>query len=279
MRITGVESDCGCTVPEIQACVIPSFGDGFVDVRPTALAMGEKGNSIGVTTDSHATPVVVLRLRVIGTHTPPYFARVDENLIFRGDFTPEQSSEIHAITYENAASAPTSPRASCDLPYFEVTPASLILEKPGPLPGVVPRIYRFEAMVRGNLLKITSRATWWSRILGIPRASECSASTERWLLHNELPLPVLCSVVERWTTRWSRFSCFLASIRRTSMLTWANRRRSSPGPSYRRRSRPLRLHCQGQTGNRLQRFFSIIVRRKSTGDHLAIPVLVQGEGT
>lgn len=139
-----VQSSCGCATPKVEPTTIAPGEVGTVEVRAVPLQVGERMASVTLTTDSPASPEVILQLRIIGSRRPPFLARAGGELSFAG-YSPEtEVRKIHAFHIELKGSPPTPPLVKNDLPILEIGQATLEEEEPSVERGAVNREYVFE---------------------------------------------------------------------------------------------------------------------------------------
>jgi hypothetical protein len=81
IRIIGVESSCGCSTTKVTPDFLPPGQQGIVEVRATPFAVGERLLTVNLRTDSPLTPVVGLRLRILGWRSPPFLLQSGGDLI------------------------------------------------------------------------------------------------------------------------------------------------------------------------------------------------------
>lgn len=121
--------------------MVPPGGTAVVSVDPTPMQYGERHVAIDVRTDSPATPVVPLTLRIVGSQRPPFLLAVDGDLTFR-DPVAGDSREVAITTIELEGSR-ESPEIRCDPPFLQITPID-VQEKPRlDDPGAVLKVARY----------------------------------------------------------------------------------------------------------------------------------------
>lgn len=150
VRITAVESSCGCATPAVDPAVVAPGGSTNVDVRAAPMLAGERLATVTLKTDSIASPEVILRLRIVGSRRPPFMVEAAGELIFEGDDGAMGPRKITALTLELAASPPRPPEIKSTVPWLEIGPPSLAEEMPHTDPGTVTRKYHYEVAARGG---------------------------------------------------------------------------------------------------------------------------------
>ena len=145
VRIIAVETSCGCATPTVRPGVIPPGKTGTVEVRAAPLQVGEKVATFTLKTDSKSTPEVVLRLHVIGSRRPPFFAQGGGDLSFGDGDSPAEGRKLYAFNVELKGTNPTPPLVTSELPFLKVGAAELIDERYAGEPGAVTRKYAYDA--------------------------------------------------------------------------------------------------------------------------------------
>jgi hypothetical protein len=140
VRITGVESSCGCATPKVQPTILAPGNLGIVEVNATPLAVGERLVSVTLRTDSPLTPLVVLNLKILGWRDPSFLLQASGDLTYKGESFQTETREISAVTVESLGSRPRPPIIKSDLPFLEVG-APILDERPYSSPGSVQRTY------------------------------------------------------------------------------------------------------------------------------------------
>lgn len=120
VRVLTVESGCGCATPKVHPRLVRPGGVAIVEVEANPIEIGEKDVVITLETDSPATPIVPLTLRIIGCRRPPFIVSVTGDLTCQEGYSAEDTREIHVDTIERVASSHT-PTLRCDLPFLGFT--------------------------------------------------------------------------------------------------------------------------------------------------------------
>lgn len=139
-RILSVETSCGCANPSISTRSIGPGEQSKLTITPTGLATGSTEIAATIRTDSAATPVVHLKVRVEGWRRPPFIARVDGTLLFRRGHS-QNSLIVQTIETGDQAEQPivesTSPWIMVSEPRIETNPATS-------RPGDISRSYQYD---------------------------------------------------------------------------------------------------------------------------------------
>ena len=146
VRITSIESGCGCAKPTAPPSLVAPGASTTVEVTATPLPVGERTVTIRLLTDSKRTPEIPLQLQMFTHSEPPFIIDTSGDLSFVDWVPGSEPRHLLVITAERAGSS-TPPRIECDLPYVEI---SLIDKsvKPYPDPGINQITYRFALSLR-----------------------------------------------------------------------------------------------------------------------------------
>ena len=142
VRVTSVESGCGCATPKVEPEVIDPGGRGAVTIQALPLPVGERTVTFAIQTDSPATPRLTFQLRMIGGREPPFIFKAGGDLSWMQGASPDQAREVTVRTVERLEKL-GRPALSSDLPFLRFEPVS---ERDGTStePGTVPRTYVYE---------------------------------------------------------------------------------------------------------------------------------------
>ena len=125
IRVTSVETSCGCTSARIEPKTIAPGAAADLEVKSNPPPVGEAASAIRVSTDSSITPVVPLVLRVIGSRPPPFQLDVSGPLTYAGAFGGDETREIKARTVEMKGSAHQPPLIVSGAPFLVIDPPSV----------------------------------------------------------------------------------------------------------------------------------------------------------
>lgn len=142
VRITSVQSGCGCTVPSFDSRDIPPGGRGSVDASARYFPVGERRVPLIVQTNSPRSPTVNLALHLIGGASPPFLMKAEGDLSFMGEFDPTVSRDLVVHTIEAAGETKT-PTFEGLPPFLAVNPAGST-QTPYVLPGTFDHKHRFK---------------------------------------------------------------------------------------------------------------------------------------
>ncbi len=122
VTILEVQSSCGCTSAEVSKKIVGPGEVVTLDAVAQAVPVGHKEVPLTVATDSSATPIVAVKVVILGTQKPPFLHRVTGDLTYRGDFDRSETREVMVETIETGP-AGVDPALKCDLPClkFELT--------------------------------------------------------------------------------------------------------------------------------------------------------------
>ncbi len=126
VNILSVGSGCGCAKPVPSATVIGPGQSITLDVEGSPFPIGDRTIPITVHTDSAATPSVDLRLRMLGSRTPPFLLDATGELAFlnveRANLALAGETRRFTVRMIELDSAEREPS-------FRVTPPGLVVEK------------------------------------------------------------------------------------------------------------------------------------------------------
>ena len=128
VRVSSVDSGCGCAIPKVSPEVVPPGGKAIVYVAALVPPAGEKTVGFTVHTDSPTKPDISLTLRIAPKRTPPFLFLLLGDLAFRGEFRLDLEREITLQTVE-ARTETRTPKLASDLPFLRISPID-IAEQP-----------------------------------------------------------------------------------------------------------------------------------------------------
>jgi len=149
VHILEIISGCGCATPKVSTTTVAAGGETTVDVKALTFPVGEKVIRFAVETDSAVTKSVPLFLRVIGNRRPPFLMNVTGDLSYLGDGLSTNLRTVEVMTIEKKGDPHQVPKASCNLPFFEVETLDVV-EKPYVTAGTVQCSYRYRVRQNGE---------------------------------------------------------------------------------------------------------------------------------
>lgn len=149
VRITGIESGCGCTKPNVEPEVIRPGATGTLTAIGTPLTSGQRDVVITVRTDSPLTPEVRFTLTMINDRIPPFITAVAGDLNFVEASELVRPREVVVTTIEDGPQG-LMPSIQSDLPLLDFG-KPVVGESPYGATGLHQRAYRYAARFRESL--------------------------------------------------------------------------------------------------------------------------------
>lgn len=181
VRITSLESGCGCAEPKVEPETIGPGGSALVTVKARPFQVGQRVVEFVLNTDSPITPVVRLALKMIGTRKPPFILYAGGDLSWPAGLSDRAPREVRILTVGGRSDV-GAPRFDSDLPFLHFTLTSQ-KESPYTEVGTYQRDYLYRVDIQGE----TPEGAFTGEVIVTPSWDDDKA---RIPIHGEVSRPV-----------------------------------------------------------------------------------------